>query len=60
MCGIIGAVTESAIEPVLEGLGRLEYRGDDSSGISILSNNKIQTAPFCARGGGTSKSYQIN
>jgi len=43
MCGIIGAVTESAIEPVLEGLGRLEYRGYDSSGISILSNNKIQT-----------------
>ena len=33
----------SAIEPVLEGLGRLEYRGYDSSGISILSNNKIQT-----------------
>jgi glucosamine--fructose-6-phosphate aminotransferase (isomerizing) len=39
MCGIIGAVTESAIEPVLEGLGRLEYRDYDSSGISILSNN---------------------
>ena len=43
MCGIIGAVTESAIEPVLAGLGRLEYRGYDSSGISILSNNEIQT-----------------
>jgi len=43
MCGIIGAVAETAIEPVLEGLGRLEYRGYDSSGISILSNNEIQT-----------------
>jgi len=43
MCGIIGAVAKSAIEPVLEGLGRLEYRGYDSSGISILSNNEIQT-----------------
>jgi glucosamine--fructose-6-phosphate aminotransferase (isomerizing) len=43
MCGIIGAVTESAIQPVLDGLGRLEYRGYDSSGISILSNNEIQT-----------------
>jgi len=43
MCGIIGAVTESALEPVLEGLGRLEYRGYDSSGISILTNDKIQT-----------------
>ena len=36
MCGIIGAVAESAITPVLEGLSRLEYRGYDSSGISIL------------------------
>jgi glucosamine--fructose-6-phosphate aminotransferase (isomerizing) len=43
MCGIIGAVSESAIEPVLEGLGKLEYRGYDSSGISILSDNEIQT-----------------
>ena len=43
MCGIIGAVAESAITPVLEGLSRLEYRGYDSSGISILSNNEIQT-----------------
>jgi glucosamine--fructose-6-phosphate aminotransferase (isomerizing) len=43
MCGIIGAVAKSAIDPVLAGLGRLEYRGYDSSGISILSNNEIQT-----------------
>jgi glucosamine--fructose-6-phosphate aminotransferase (isomerizing) len=43
MCGIIGAVTPSAIKPVLEGLSRLEYRGYDSSGISMLSNNEIQT-----------------
>jgi len=43
MCGIIGAVAESAIKPVIDGLGRLEYRGYDSSGISILSNNEIQT-----------------
>jgi len=43
MCGIIGAVAESAIKPVLAGLSRLEYRGYDSSGISVLSNNEIQT-----------------
>ncbi len=43
MCGIIGAVAESAIKPVLAGLGRLEYRGYDSSGISVLSNNEIKT-----------------
>ena len=43
MCGIIGAVAESAVKPVIEGLARLEYRGYDSSGISILTNNEIQT-----------------
>ncbi len=43
MCGIIGAVAESAINPVIDGLSRLEYRGYDSSGISILANNQIQT-----------------
>ena len=43
MCGIIGVVAESAIQPVLDGLGRLEYRGYDSSGISILQNNEMQT-----------------
>lgn len=43
MCGIIGAVTESAIKPVLDGLSRLEYRGYDSSGISIVTDNEIQT-----------------
>ncbi|WP_019026214.1 glutamine--fructose-6-phosphate transaminase (isomerizing) [Colwellia piezophila] len=43
MCGIIGVVAKSAVKSVLEGLGRLEYRGYDSSGISILSNNKIHT-----------------
>ncbi|ALO34401.1 hypothetical protein CMT41_06470 [Colwellia sp. MT41] len=43
MCGIIGAVADSAIKPVLEGLSRLEYRGYDSSGISILADNEIKT-----------------
>lgn len=43
MCGIIGAVTESAIVPVMTGLSRLEYRGYDSSGISVLTNNEIYT-----------------
>lgn len=43
MCGIIGAVSETAIQPVLDGLGKLEYRGYDSSGISLLCNDEIQT-----------------
>jgi glutamine---fructose-6-phosphate transaminase (isomerizing) len=39
MCGIVGGVTNSNITPLLlEGLNRLEYRGYDSSGLTVLSN----------------------
>ena len=39
MCGIVGAVAERNIVPVLlEGLRRLEYRGYDSCGIAYLDN----------------------
>ena len=37
MCGIVGAVAERNIIPVLmEGLRRLEYRGYDSAGLAAL------------------------
>lgn len=37
MCGIVGAVAERNIVPVLlEGLRRLEYRGYDSAGLAVL------------------------
>jgi len=37
MCGIIGAVAERDVVPILlEGLRRLEYRGYDSAGVAIL------------------------
>jgi glucosamine--fructose-6-phosphate aminotransferase (isomerizing) len=37
MCGIVGAVADRNIVPILvEGLRRLEYRGYDSAGIAIL------------------------
>ncbi len=40
MCGIIGYVGERPAAPVLiDGLGRLEYRGYDSVGIAILEGN---------------------
>jgi glutamine---fructose-6-phosphate transaminase (isomerizing) len=40
MCGIVGGVTNSNITPLLiEGLHRLEYRGYDSSGLIVLSEN---------------------
>jgi glucosamine--fructose-6-phosphate aminotransferase (isomerizing) len=39
MCGIVGAVAERNIVPVLiEGLRRLEYRGYDSAGIAVLDS----------------------
>ena len=38
MCGIVGAIAERDIVPVLlEGLKRLEYRGYDSAGIAVLN-----------------------
>lgn len=39
MCGIVGAVAQRDVAPILlEGLRRLEYRGYDSAGVAILSN----------------------
>src|SRR3982074_1982073 len=36
MCGIVGAVAQRNIVPVLlEGLRRLEYRGYDSCGVAV-------------------------
>jgi len=40
MCGIVGAIAERDIVPVLlEGLRRLEYRGYDSAGIAVLNQS---------------------
>ena len=41
MCGIVGAVAERNITAILlEGLKRLEYRGYDSAGVAIFTNNQ--------------------
>jgi len=44
MCGIVGAIAQRDISPILlEGLRRLEYRGYDSAGVAILSpENNLQ------------------
>ena len=41
MCGIVGAVAQRNIVPILlEGLKRLEYRGYDSAGVAVLEAGK--------------------
>ncbi|MFN0315399.1 MAG: glutamine--fructose-6-phosphate transaminase (isomerizing) [Burkholderiales bacterium] len=38
MCGIVGAIAQRNVVPILvEGLKRLEYRGYDSSGVAVLN-----------------------
>jgi glucosamine--fructose-6-phosphate aminotransferase (isomerizing) len=43
MCGIIGYVgdEQKAMEVILEGLGKLEYRGYDSAGLAMIENGHI-------------------
>ena len=46
MCGIVGAIGERNVVPVLvEGLRRLEYRGYDSAGVAVID----QEAPTFSR-----------
>ncbi len=41
MCGIVGAVAERNITAILlEGLKRLEYRGYDSAGVAVYTNDR--------------------
>jgi len=43
MCGIVGYVGhQQALEVVLDGLRRLEYRGYDSAGVSVLDAGELQ------------------
>ena len=40
MCGIVGAVAQRDVTPILlEGLRRLEYRGYDSAGLAVLDRD---------------------
>src|SRR4051795_3013708 len=44
MCGIVGYVGKRPVQEVLlEGLRKLEYRGYDSAGISIIAGEEIES-----------------
>ena len=50
MCGIVGAVAQRNIVPILiEGLRRLEYRGYDSCGVAVYADGQLQRARSVAR-----------
>lgn len=50
MCGIVGAVAQRNITPILvEGLKRLEYRGYDSCGVALHVDGKLERARSTAR-----------
>jgi glucosamine--fructose-6-phosphate aminotransferase (isomerizing) len=41
MCGIVGAVAQRDVAPILlEGLKRLEYRGYDSAGVAVINQDQ--------------------
>ncbi len=45
MCGIVGAVAQRDITPILlQGLQRLEYRGYDSCGVAVHANGELRRA----------------
>jgi glucosamine--fructose-6-phosphate aminotransferase (isomerizing) len=45
MCGIVGYVgAKPALDVVVDGLARLEYRGYDSAGVAVLADGKLATA----------------
>jgi glucosamine--fructose-6-phosphate aminotransferase (isomerizing) len=50
MCGIVGYIGKNeAVSVLLDGLGRLEYRGYDSAGVTIVSQGKLKTTKAVGR-----------
>jgi len=50
MCGIVAYIgSKPALPILLHGLRRLEYRGYDSAGVSIVANGRIETVKSVGR-----------
>jgi len=50
MCGIVGYVGEkSAVDIIVDGLKKLEYRGYDSAGVAILQDGALQVRRAAGR-----------
>jgi glucosamine--fructose-6-phosphate aminotransferase (isomerizing) len=50
MCGIVGYVgSRPALDVVVEGLRRLEYRGYDSAGVAVIEGDTLQIAKKAGR-----------
>jgi glucosamine--fructose-6-phosphate aminotransferase (isomerizing) len=50
MCGIVGYVgPRPALDVVVEGLRRLEYRGYDSAGVAVIDDGALQLAKKAGR-----------
>ncbi|MFE9252172.1 glutamine--fructose-6-phosphate transaminase (isomerizing) [Streptomyces sp. NPDC007088] len=56
MCGIVGYVgSQSALDVVLAGLRRLEYRGYDSAGVAVLADGQVAAAKKAGKLGNLEK-----
>ncbi|MGH9892955.1 MAG: glutamine--fructose-6-phosphate transaminase (isomerizing), partial [bacterium] len=61
MCGIVGYVgPRSAVEVLIPGLARLEYRGYDSAGIALLLGNKFSVRKKAGKISGLENEWRIN
>ena len=46
MCGIVGYIGDKdAVDVVVEGLKRLEYRGYDSAGVAVIGPGRTSDPP---------------
>ena len=63
MCGIVGAIAQRDVVPFLvEGLQRLEYRGYDSAGLAVLSDQlrRVRRTGRVAEMAGAAKSEGLH